>query len=164
SVPLGEAFHSRRLTIRSSQVRTVAPRPARRGYAGRMAVAVRLLAHPRVDPLITAEHPFEELPALMPRLASGALPALCVRPRYPAARRAPARGACRRAAPPRERRAARAVGAPALPGSRLTGAAAGPSLMGPPGPVLGSGGPRSPARVLPRPTPVNFPGPRHVWG
>jgi threonine dehydrogenase-like Zn-dependent dehydrogenase len=86
SVPLGEAFHSRRLTIRSSQVGTVAPRRARRGYAGRMAVAMRLLADPRFDALITAEHPFEELPALMPRLASGALPALCVRLRYPAAR------------------------------------------------------------------------------
>src|SRR5690606_39749218 len=49
SVPLGEAFHSRRLTIRSSQAGTVAPRRARRGYAGRMAVAMRLLADPRFE-------------------------------------------------------------------------------------------------------------------
>jgi 2-desacetyl-2-hydroxyethyl bacteriochlorophyllide A dehydrogenase len=82
-LPLGEAFHAKRLTIRSSQVGTVSPRRARRGYAGRMATALRLLADPRFDALITAEHPFEELPALMPRLADGTLPALCVRLRYP---------------------------------------------------------------------------------
>jgi threonine dehydrogenase-like Zn-dependent dehydrogenase len=81
-VPLGEAFHSKRLTIRSSQVGTVSPRRARRGYAGRMAVAMRLLADPRFDALVTAEHPFEELPALLPRLADGTLPALCLRLRY----------------------------------------------------------------------------------
>ena len=84
-VPLGEAFHAKRLTIRSSQVGTVSPRRARRGYAGRMAVAMRLLADPRFDALVTAEHPFEQLPALMPRLADGTLPALCVRLRYPGA-------------------------------------------------------------------------------
>jgi threonine dehydrogenase-like Zn-dependent dehydrogenase len=84
-VPLGEAFHSKRLTIRSSQVGTVSPRRARRGYAGRMAVAMRLLADPRFDALVTAEHPFEELPDLLPRLADGTLPALCLRLRYPGA-------------------------------------------------------------------------------
>ncbi|TWF78731.1 threonine dehydrogenase-like Zn-dependent dehydrogenase [Pseudonocardia hierapolitana] len=82
-VPLGEAFHSKRLTIRSSQVGTVSPRRARRGYAGRMAVAMRLLADPRFDALVTAEHPFDELPALLPRLADGTFPALCLRLRYP---------------------------------------------------------------------------------
>jgi 2-desacetyl-2-hydroxyethyl bacteriochlorophyllide A dehydrogenase len=81
-VPLGEAFHPKRLTIRSSQVGTVSPRRARRGYADRMALALRLLADPRFDALVTAEHPFEELPALLPRLADGTLPALCVRLRY----------------------------------------------------------------------------------
>ncbi len=84
-LPLGEAFHAKRLTIRSSQVGTVSPRRARRGYAGRMATALRLLADPRFDALVTAEHPFEELPALMPRLTDGTLPALCVRLRYPGA-------------------------------------------------------------------------------
>ncbi|OLT06459.1 dehydrogenase [Pseudonocardia sp. CNS-004] len=81
-VPLGEAFHSKRLTIRSSQVGTVSPRRARRGYAGRMAVALRLLTDPRFDALVTAEHPFDELPALLPRLADGTLPALCLRLRH----------------------------------------------------------------------------------
>jgi threonine dehydrogenase-like Zn-dependent dehydrogenase len=76
-LPLGEAFHVKRLTVRSSQVGTVSPRRARRGYAGRMAVAMRLL-----DTLISTEHPFDELPAVLPRLATGELPALCVRVRY----------------------------------------------------------------------------------
>jgi threonine dehydrogenase-like Zn-dependent dehydrogenase len=84
-VPLGEAFHAKRLTIRSSQVGTVSPRRARRGYAGRMALALRLLADPRFDALVTAEHPFEELPTLLPRLVDGTLPALCLRLRYPQA-------------------------------------------------------------------------------
>ncbi len=82
SLPLGEAFHAKRLTVRSSQVGTVSPRRARRGYAGRMAVALRLLADSRFDALVGAEHPFEELPALLPRLAAGDPPALCVRLRY----------------------------------------------------------------------------------
>jgi threonine dehydrogenase-like Zn-dependent dehydrogenase len=81
-LPLGEAFHAKRLTVRSSQVGTVSPRRARRGYAGRMAVALRLLADPRFDALVSAEYPFEELPALLPRLAAGDSPALCVRLRY----------------------------------------------------------------------------------
>ncbi|MHA6617213.1 zinc-dependent alcohol dehydrogenase [Pseudonocardia sp. DLS-67] len=85
ALPLGEAFHTKRLTVRSSQVGTVSPRRARRGYAGRMAVALRLLTDPRFDALVTAEHPFEELPALLPRLADGTLPALCVRLRHPTA-------------------------------------------------------------------------------
>jgi threonine dehydrogenase-like Zn-dependent dehydrogenase len=81
-LPLGEAFHAKRLTVRSSQVGTVSPRRARRGYAGRMAVAMRLLADPRFDALVGAEHPFEDLPALLPRLAAGDPPALGVRLRY----------------------------------------------------------------------------------
>jgi threonine dehydrogenase-like Zn-dependent dehydrogenase len=82
SLPLGEAFHPRRLTVRSSQVGTVSPRRASRGYAGRMALALRLLADDRFDALVSGEHAFEELPALLPRLAAGELPALCVRIRY----------------------------------------------------------------------------------
>jgi threonine dehydrogenase-like Zn-dependent dehydrogenase len=82
SLPLGEAFHPRRLTVRSSQVGTVSPRRASRGYAGRMALALRLLADPRFDALVSGEHGFEELPDLLPRLAAGELTALCVRVRY----------------------------------------------------------------------------------
>ena len=82
SLPLGEAFHSRRLVIRSSQVGTVSPRRAGRSYADRLALALELLADPALDALVTGESAFDELPDLMPRLASGELPALCHRIRY----------------------------------------------------------------------------------
>ena len=79
-LPLGEAFHSRRLVVRSSQVGTVSPaRRARRTFADRLALALDLLADPAFDALITGECAFEELPEVMPRLASGELPALCHR-------------------------------------------------------------------------------------
>ncbi|NDU71957.1 dehydrogenase [Actinomadura sp. DSM 109109] len=79
-VPLGEFFHSRRLTVRGSQVGAVPPsRRSRRGFADRIALALRLLAAPAFGELITGESPFGELPRLMPRLAGGELPALCHR-------------------------------------------------------------------------------------
>jgi 2-desacetyl-2-hydroxyethyl bacteriochlorophyllide A dehydrogenase len=78
SLRLGEAFHAKRLTIRSSQVGTVSPRRARRGYSERMALALRLLADPRFDVLITGECRFDDLPALMSREPPG----LCVRVLY----------------------------------------------------------------------------------
>lgn len=83
TLPLGEAFHSRRLTVRGSQVGTVSPAArAGRGYAERLALALDLLADPALDALITGESAFEELPELMPRLASGEIPALCHRIDY----------------------------------------------------------------------------------
>ncbi len=82
SLPLGEAFHSRRLVIRSSQVGTVSPARANRSYADRLALALELLADPALDALVTGESAFEELPEVMPRLASGEVPALCHRVRY----------------------------------------------------------------------------------
>ncbi|MFJ9538497.1 dehydrogenase [Streptomyces sp. NPDC101225] len=82
-LPLGEAFHSRRLTIRSSQVGTVSPARANRSYADRLALALDLLADPALDALITGESTFEELPRVMPKLACGEIPALCHRVRYP---------------------------------------------------------------------------------
>jgi threonine dehydrogenase-like Zn-dependent dehydrogenase len=76
SVPLGEHFHARRLTIRSSQVGTVAPaQQGRRGYPERMAVALELLADPRFDALITGETAFRDLP----RLFADGLDGLCHR-------------------------------------------------------------------------------------
>jgi threonine dehydrogenase-like Zn-dependent dehydrogenase len=80
SVPLGEAFHSRRLTIRGSQVGTVA-RPGR-SFGERLALALDLLRDPVFDALITGECAFEELPDVLPRLASGELAALCLRVTY----------------------------------------------------------------------------------
>ncbi|MEU7245288.1 zinc-dependent alcohol dehydrogenase [Streptomyces sparsogenes] len=83
SLPLGEAFHSRRLVVRSSQVGTVSPaRGPRRTFADRLALALELLADPAFDALVTGECAFEELPAVLPRLASGELPGLCHRLRY----------------------------------------------------------------------------------
>lgn len=83
SLPLGEAFHSRRLVIRSSQVGTVSPaRSSSRTYADRLALALELLADPALDALITGESAFEELPRVMPQLASGEIAALCHRVRY----------------------------------------------------------------------------------
>jgi threonine dehydrogenase-like Zn-dependent dehydrogenase len=83
ALPLGEAFHSRRLVIRSSQVGTVSPaRRSTRSYADRLALALDLLADPALDALVTGESAFEELPDVLPRLASGEVPALCHRVRY----------------------------------------------------------------------------------
>ncbi|MEV6591080.1 zinc-dependent alcohol dehydrogenase [Streptomyces acidicola] len=83
SLPLGEAFHSRRLVVRSSQVGAVsAARRAGRTYADRLALALELLADPAFDALVTGECDFEELPDVMPGLTSGELPGLCHRVLY----------------------------------------------------------------------------------
>jgi threonine dehydrogenase-like Zn-dependent dehydrogenase len=83
SLPLGEFFHSRRLVVRGSQVGTVSPaRSGRRTFADRLALSLDLLADPAFDALITGECDFEELPRVMPRLASGELSALCQRVTY----------------------------------------------------------------------------------
>ncbi len=82
SVPLGEAFHSRRLAIRASQVGAVAPaRRGRRTYGDRMALALALLADPRFDALVTREVGFAALPATLVALA-GEPSALCIRVTY----------------------------------------------------------------------------------
>jgi threonine dehydrogenase-like Zn-dependent dehydrogenase len=80
SVPLGEFFHSRRLSVRSSQVGTIG-RP-NRTYAQRLALALDLLADPAFDALVTGESPFDELPDVLPKLADGRIPALCHRIDY----------------------------------------------------------------------------------
>ncbi|MDQ1066294.1 zinc-dependent alcohol dehydrogenase [Streptomyces canus] len=82
ALPLGEAFHSRRLVIRSSQVGTVSPARGNRSFGDRLALALKLLADPALDALITGESAFEELPEVMPKLASGEMPALCHLVRY----------------------------------------------------------------------------------
>ena len=83
SLPLGEAFHAQRLTIRSSQVGHVAPsHRARWDYRRRMAAALSLLADPALDRLITDDSAFDELPDVLQALATGARDALCHRIRY----------------------------------------------------------------------------------
>lgn len=75
---LGGAFHSGRLGIRASQVGTVSPaRRGSRSHADRLALALDLLRDPGFDALITGVSPFDELPALMSKLAEGKMPALC---------------------------------------------------------------------------------------
>jgi threonine dehydrogenase-like Zn-dependent dehydrogenase len=84
SVPLGEGFHSRRLAIRGSQVGTIAPaRAGRRSFADRLALALELLRDPAFDVLTSGESDFDDLPGVLAALASGELPALCHRVRYP---------------------------------------------------------------------------------
>ena len=83
AVPLGEFFHMRRLAVRSSQVGTVAPaRRGRRNGCDRLALALRLLADPRFDALVTGEVAFDDLPEVMAHLAGGEPSALCVRVTY----------------------------------------------------------------------------------
>jgi len=82
SVPLGEFFHSRRLTVRSSQVGGIAPGRGRT-YGERLALALTLLANPAFETLVTGRSPFDELPEVLPRLAAGSLPALCHLIDYP---------------------------------------------------------------------------------
>ena len=82
-LPLGEGFHARRLTLRSSQVGRIPPDMAPRWSHGeRMALALSLLADPALDALITGESPFEELPGLLARLTREPGDTLCHRIRY----------------------------------------------------------------------------------
>ncbi|GIF14626.1 threonine dehydrogenase-like Zn-dependent dehydrogenase [Actinoplanes teichomyceticus] len=83
ALPLGEFFHSRRLTIRSSQVGGIAPARGR-SYAERLRLALRLLRDDRFDALVSGRSAFTELPELLPRLAGGGLAALCHVIDYPA--------------------------------------------------------------------------------
>ena len=70
-VPLGGAFHSRRLTLKSSQVGAVAAaQRARWSHARRMELVMKLLESAELDALVTGESPFEELPAVLARLAA----------------------------------------------------------------------------------------------
>ena len=86
SLPLGEAFHARRLTLQSSQVGQVAA--AQRGRwtrRRRLELALSLLRDPALDALITDAAPLGDLPAVLARLAASPGDAtLCQRIDYPA--------------------------------------------------------------------------------
>jgi threonine dehydrogenase-like Zn-dependent dehydrogenase len=83
-VSLGGSFHSGRLAVRASQVGAVAPaRRGRRTTCERLELALQLLRDPAFDALLTGESPFDQLPAVMARLADGELPALCHTLLYP---------------------------------------------------------------------------------
>jgi threonine dehydrogenase-like Zn-dependent dehydrogenase len=75
---LGGRFHTDRLSIRASQVGTVAAaRRTRRTPSERLALALDLLRDPAFDALLTGTSKLDELPQVMADLESGRLDALC---------------------------------------------------------------------------------------
>ncbi len=83
AAPLGEEFHSRRLTLKSSQVGAVAQaRRARRSRRQRLELALALLADPIYDKLVSGECGLDQLPQEMARLAAAPSGALCQVVRY----------------------------------------------------------------------------------
>ncbi len=69
ALPLGEAFHARRLRLIASQVGHVAPpMRGRRSHAERVALALTLLADARFDALLQGPTHFADLPAAMPTI------------------------------------------------------------------------------------------------
>jgi NADPH:quinone reductase-like Zn-dependent oxidoreductase len=84
ALPLGEAFHAQRLTIRSSQVGSVAPaqRP-RWTYRRRLTLALDLLADPVYDRFLDGETGFADLPWTLAALAADPATALCRLVLYP---------------------------------------------------------------------------------
>ena len=84
TLPLGHAFHSQRLAIRSSQVGTVSPaRASRKRYRDRLALAISLLNDPVLHQLINEISAFADLPTTMARLSEPGGDTLCHRVHYP---------------------------------------------------------------------------------
>jgi threonine dehydrogenase-like Zn-dependent dehydrogenase len=81
SLPLGEGFHAKRLSLVSTQVGSVSPAMrGRRTHGQRLALALSLLADPALDALVWPELPFAELPSRMDALLNppaGASQPLC---------------------------------------------------------------------------------------
>jgi len=83
TLPLGAAFHAKRLRIVSSQVGAVAaPRRSRRDRRQRLTLALELLADPVFERLISGESGFAALPETLARLARAPDGALCHIIRY----------------------------------------------------------------------------------
>jgi threonine dehydrogenase-like Zn-dependent dehydrogenase len=80
---LGGAFHSQRLTLRSSQVGSLpADRRRRWSHRRRLTLALSLLRDPVFEVLLSGDSDFAELPELMPRLAAAPAGVLCHTLRY----------------------------------------------------------------------------------
>ena len=78
ALPLGGAFHSRRITLRSSQVGAIpATARPRWDHAARRALALELLRDPAFDVLLADEWELDDAPTLVRRLAEGSLEGLC---------------------------------------------------------------------------------------
>ena len=86
AAPLGEAFHSRRLRLVSSQVGSVAPshRP-RWTRRRRLMAALALLEEPVLDVLLGPGIAFDDLPAKLPSILRCESEGMCPLIRYPAA-------------------------------------------------------------------------------
>ena len=83
TLPLGGAFHARRLSVTSSQVGTIpAAQRSRWTTRRRMQLALSLLDDPALDVLITGESEFDALPEVMAMLTKSPGEALCHRIRY----------------------------------------------------------------------------------
>jgi NADPH:quinone reductase-like Zn-dependent oxidoreductase len=90
AVPLGKAFHSRRLQLVSSQVGNVAPsHRARWSRRRRLAAALALLADPALDALLAPAIAFRDLPSRLPDILAPTSGILCQLIRYPAAEAVP---------------------------------------------------------------------------
>lgn len=84
SVPLGGAFHSRRLRLISSQVGKVAPsRRADVTHRQRLEAAIVLTADERLDALVTPAVTFHELPLRLPDILKPQSGVLCQLISYP---------------------------------------------------------------------------------
>ena len=85
-VPLGGAFHSRRLRLIGSQVGQVAPsRRPRWDYARRLSAALELLRHEALDLLVEGSLDLADVPRLLPAILEGGALGLAPVIRYPAA-------------------------------------------------------------------------------
>lgn len=86
SVGLGDAFHSRRLKLVSSQVGQVSPgRRPRWSYRRRLAVALTMLNAPALDALVAEEIAFEDGPTRLPQILAHGAAGLAPVIRYPGA-------------------------------------------------------------------------------
>jgi threonine dehydrogenase-like Zn-dependent dehydrogenase len=82
TLPLGQAFHVRRLSLRASQVGSISPNARRRfSHRSRLELALGLLSDTRLDRLFSDESAFDTLPDTMQRLTAAPGP-LCHRVRY----------------------------------------------------------------------------------
>jgi len=85
TVELGGAFHSQRLTLRASQVGSVAPsHRAEWSHRRRLETALSLCADPRLDVLVADETPFADIPHRFDEILA-APNTLCHLIRYPEA-------------------------------------------------------------------------------
>jgi NADPH:quinone reductase-like Zn-dependent oxidoreductase len=84
AAPLGGLFHAARISLVSSQVGTISPGHAARGwtYSSRLQAALRLLADDRLDQLITETIAFDDLAPAIPRLLAADAPGLVTLVQY----------------------------------------------------------------------------------